>query len=259
MPIGQNFGEYFFLIGYGKKNAGKIYCWIPTLDIVKQNEDTDIMEDCGFIANSFVEFIQSMVPCNLDDDDEEIMECILGDIVRDLYGFWHSEPVPIPFYNNEMTKAVFVFDPDTDPSFLDKADKALANFLKLDDKFRLTLSEEVSKYAKIHLDAWDYKIGDIAKEIGTRIGLKNSIIDDIWLDDFVAGKKQSEAVWDMVGNMTEIFVAKNRRDKNIYVAVTWRCLWDEEHNFIMSFKKGKEFDRVDAGDGIWEDCDAPDY
>ena len=68
LPIGRGPGGNYFLIGYGKKNVGKIYYWcIVSVNIMEHDDDTCAIAYDGFIADSFVEFIQTMVPCNMID------------------------------------------------------------------------------------------------------------------------------------------------------------------------------------------------
>ena len=56
LPFGHNPGTGYFLIGYGAENRGKIYYWCYYQRI------------CGFIADSFIELIQGIVPHTAIDD-----------------------------------------------------------------------------------------------------------------------------------------------------------------------------------------------
>lgn len=173
---------------------------------------------------------------------------VLGTIVRGKYDTWKADPIAIPLYNNEKHAVLCYFDPENDPNFLAEADKALAAFLQHDDAFRLSLSERASEHAKPILNNWidiDYK----AENSSDWLGLRDPKLDGVWLTAFVAGEKKAEDVWRMVGNIWEVYVARNTADGLIYVVVLWNCLWDEEHGFQLVFREGANLTRMSDGDG----------
>ena len=177
-----------------------------------------------------------------------LQSSVLGVMTREEYDFWISPPLAIPFWNNETVAVTYDFDPDEDAGFMAEADSALAAFLKLNDAFRLSLSGQVAEFAKLNIDAWDHDGYEAADE-GKWVGLRDLSINGKWLDDFVEGKKKAEDVWRMVGSPLDVYVARNSRDKAIYVAMRWNCLWDVEHKFQLSFKEGRTLARISAWDG----------
>ncbi|WP_178139298.1 SMI1/KNR4 family protein [Desulfovibrio litoralis] len=65
LPIGRGPGGNYILIGFGEENKGKIYYWcIKSVNIMEQDDDTVAKAYLGFIANSFVEFIDGFVLCD---------------------------------------------------------------------------------------------------------------------------------------------------------------------------------------------------
>ena len=151
-----------------------------------------------------------------------------GAMVREGYDFWTSQPVAVPFYNNEMIAVTYDFDPNEDPGFLAEADRAVTAFLKLDDAFRLPFSKQVAEFAVINLEGWDYS-GYEAEDEYEWVGLRDMSIDEEWLNGFVAGAKTPEDVWRMVGSPVDVYAARASDDRAVYVAIRWNCLWDMEH------------------------------
>ena len=176
-----------------------------------------------------------------------IHSAVLGEMTAKPYDVWAGATIALPLYHNERFTVQYMFDPDDDPAFLAEADKALAHFLKLDDTVRLSSSRPVGDFARINLEAWDYR-GYEAKGEHAWVGLRDLSIDEAWLDDFVAGRKAPEDVWRMLGNLSEVYLARGR-DNAVYVAVSWNCLWDVEHGFLMTFKEGQQLARISAHDG----------
>ena len=187
-----------------------------------------------------------------DRDPKNLQSSILGTITRGEYDYWLSKPVAIPFWNNETIEIAYNFDPDEDPGFVADADKALAAFLKLDTASRLAFSKEVGEYAAFIADGWDYKGYDIKTDARPGQGFRVDSINEQWLADFIQGKKEPDAVWDMVGRVHEVILKRNAKDGLIYVCFTAECVWDA-HGLLLVFKEGKELTRVSIPDGELSD------
>ena len=182
------------------------------------------------------------------EEPRSIQSPVLGTMVREEYDFWVSQPVAVPFYNNEMIPITYDFDLKEDPTFLAEADRAVTAFLKLDDAFRLSLSKQVAEFAVLNLEAWDYS-GYEAKDEYAWVGLRDMSIDEQWLNEFVAGAKTPEDVWRMVGSPVDVYAARASGANAVYVAIRWNCLWDVEHQFQLSFREGRTLARISAHDG----------
>jgi hypothetical protein len=186
-------------------------------------------------------------------EPETLQSSVLGVITRGKYDLWDSNPVAIPFWHNEMVAVTYAFDPDKDPGFMSEADRAFAAFLNLDTASRLTLSKKVAEYAAFTADYRDYKGYDIKTDSRPYQGFRVDFIDEQWLADFIQGKKEPAAVWDMIGKVSELVLERNATDGLIYVSFIAECVWDEEHGLLLVFKEGKELTRISIPDGDLSD------
>ena len=151
--------------------------------------------------------------------------------------WWISSEVEIPFFNNEEFQITFIdFEPEKDKAFIEEADQALTNFLKLTGKDKNAISELVYKNCMDFLDSVELEEGD---------------------DEFRQITDKNE-IWDFV-NPTEIYVARRcRRDKDIYIQIACECDWEEEHGLQLVFRQGKKLTRVSDQDGHLTEADAYD-
>lgn len=181
-------------------------------------------------------------------EQKSVQSSVLGTLTRDLqYDFWESAPTAIPFYNSEKVVIGYLFNSKDDPAFVADADKAVAAFLKLDDVFRLSLSDKVGKYAQEYLGLTDFS-GYEAKH-DAWLGLRDMSINEEWLKAFETGKKPMEDVWRMVGKVREFTVQRNTADGLIYIAMGWNCVWDTEHGVQLSFREGTNLANIDIKGG----------
>lgn len=182
-----------------------------------------------------------------DDDQDTLYSSVLGPMHWDGF-FWASTPTKLPFYHGEPVIILYDVEPDDDPKFLAEADNAVTAFLKLDDTARLALSCSVADFAITNLEAAELPDYD-AKGEAAWVGLRDMSVNKEWLDQFVAGHRPVEEVWSLVGDPINVFVARSGADKAVYVAMQWQCMWDVEHQFQISFRKGKTLARISANDG----------
>jgi len=168
---------------------------------------------------------------------KEIKSKVIGRLIQDEDSpdWWVSDEVEIPFFDNEEMVVTFMgFEPETDDSFIDEADRALANLLKLTSEDRNSISELVYKNCMDFLDLVELEEGD---EEFRQITDKN----DIW--DFVCP--------------IEIYVTRrHRRDKDMYVQICCECDWEEEHGLQLVFRQGRKLTRISEQDGHLTEADA---
>lgn len=168
-----------------------------------------------------------------------IQSAIIGPLKQDkeFNRLWRSEPVAIPMFDKKEFIVTFSnYNPDDDKLFLRDADEALANFLKLDQNTKLAISGDV--YSE-------------CQEVLSMLGPGD-------YDERLTTIKDPTQIWQFV-NLSEIIVRRrSRRDKNIYIAVTGNCLWEEEHGFQLVFRRGLQLTRVSDNDGHITHADAFD-
>ena len=185
-------------------------------------------------------------------EPKTLQSSVLGTINHEEYDSWLSNPVAIPFSHNETIAVAYDFDPEEDPGFMADADRAFAAFLNLDAAARLALSKRVGEYAAFSADCWDYRGYDIKTDAHSCQGFRVDSINEQWLADFIQGKKEPAAVWDMVGKVRELILKRNAEDGLIYVSFIADCVWDS-HGLLLVFKEGKTLTRVSIPDGNLSD------
>jgi hypothetical protein len=149
--------------------------------------------------------------------------------------WWESGLVSIPFFDGEKLKITFMnFLPQDDPKFIEEADTALSNFLKLGTIHRDSYSELIYKNYSECLDGLDD--------------------EDRMLESLEFGSVQE--LWGFV-EPGEIFVSRrNNNDMDIYIDISCECKWEEEHGLSLVFRQGKMLTRVSQHDGELTDADA---
>ena len=169
----------------------------------------------------------------------EITSEILGKLRQevDFPDWWKSDEFDIPFFGNEKLTITFInFEPEHDKTFINEADKALTNFLKLNKEDRNGISKLVYKNCMEFLDAVDF---DEADEPLRQI--KN--INEIW--NFI--------------QPTEIHVTRRPyKDQDMYVQILCECDWEQEHGLQLVFRQGKKLTRISDQDGHLIEADAFD-
>ncbi len=164
---------------------------------------------------------------------------VIGPLKQDdqLGNWWKSEAIKIPFFDNEKLAIIFVdFDPEHDQTFLDEADQALTNFLKLNAADRNLISDLAYKNCLDFLEEVEF---DEADESLRQIKAPNEI-------------------WNFI-QPTEIYIARRPyQEQDIYVQVACACEWEQEHGLQLVFRQGKKLTRISDQDGHLTEADAYD-
>lgn len=170
---------------------------------------------------------------------KEITSKIIGQLLQEeqFEGWWKSTEIKIPFFENKKLSVTFMdCIPEVDSTFIEEADIALTNFLKLTYDDRISISELAFRNC---IDFLDVIIYDEADEQLRQINNHN----DIW--NFI--------------HPTEIYVSKRPyKEKDIYLMVACECDWEQEHGLQLIFKQGKKLTRISEQDGHLTEADAYD-
>jgi hypothetical protein len=138
--------------------------------------------------------------------------------------FSNSEPFPIPYFDNKPLKVVF-FEAEHQP-YLEGADRALGEFVKLTAADRIANSEKVYQY---YAEVLKYGYT-------SRLNIKT--VKDVW--NFVSPG--------------EIMIHWGDKE-DFYVCVSCWCAWEEEHGLELVFKNGKTLTRAGGHGEGYEDED----
>lgn len=143
-----------------------------------------------------------------------------------------SEPISIPFFDNK--KLNFIFDGyENDETFFFEADKAVSNFLEINDSEKLKISHLVFKNYTEFIEA----VGD---------------------DEDLPKIENEREVWQFIYPVEIIVTRRHRRDKDIYLQIHCNCEWEIEHGLQIVFRQGKKITRVSDVDGHSTEADAYD-
>ncbi|PXY40982.1 hypothetical protein DMB65_10445 [Flavobacterium cheongpyeongense] len=168
---------------------------------------------------------------------KEIISKIIGRLKQEdrFPDWWKSEEIAIPFFDNEKLRITFMdFEPEHDKTFIDEADLALANFLKLNLNDRNLISELAYKNCIDFLDAVGFDETDEALRL---IQNKNEI-------------------WKFI-QPTEVYVTRRPyKEQDIYVQIACECDWEQEHGLQLVFRQGKKLTRISDQDGHLTEADA---
>ena len=169
--------------------------------------------------------------------NKEITSKIIGQLKQDdqFPDWWKSEPVEIPFFDNIRLTVTFMdFDPDLDEAFIEEADIALTNFLKLSTDDRDLVSKLAYENFQSFLDIVDF---DEVNESLTEI-------------------KSIHEIWNFI-HPTEIYVTRRPyKEQDIYIAISCGCDWEEEHGLQLVFRQGRQLTRISDHDGHLTEADA---
>jgi len=169
--------------------------------------------------------------------------------------WWESSIVKIPFFDDQELFIYFIhFNPENDKSFISEADKALENFFKLNSKDRNDISELVYKNCTDFFDitGFDEEVVEMFKQIKD---------PEAWhLNEIELGKllhlTDVNDVWKSV-QPKEVYIQRREyNEKDIYVIVSCKCNWEDEHGLQLVFRQGKKLTRVSANDDDVTDADA---
>ncbi|MFM9950047.1 MAG: DUF6985 domain-containing protein [Saprospiraceae bacterium] len=171
--------------------------------------------------------------------NKEIISSVIGQLKQDknLPEWWVSDEIEIPFFDNEKLTITFMdFEPAEDKTFIDEADQALTNFLKLNINDRNSISDLVHKNCIDFLDAIEFdEDNDQLKQLNNK-----------------------HEIWNFVYPTALFVTRRNRRDHDIYVSIDCDCEWEQEHGLQLVFRQGKKLTRVSAIDGHLTEADAYD-
>jgi hypothetical protein len=150
--------------------------------------------------------------------NKEITSTVIGKLRQDdrFPDWWESSAIEIPFFDNQKLKVTFEgFEPEHDNNFVEEADKALTNFLKLTSTDRNSISDLAYKDCIEFLDAIDFDEADEALR-----QIQNQ--DEIW--KFI--------------HPTEIYVKRRPyNERDIYVTIACECDWEQEHGLQLVFRR----------------------
>jgi hypothetical protein len=169
--------------------------------------------------------------------NNKIISQVIGPLTNTYSDWWQSEEIAIPFFGNVKVPIIFnEVNPDDYKQYLEEGDAALRNFL------HLTLADRDLITDLIHKNYTDF--------------MDNVVYDGI--DPGLAEMTEKNEIWNFV-YPSDIYVSKrHRRDEDIYIAVSCRCGWDDEHGLQLVFRQGKKITRVSEEDGHLTEADAYD-
>lgn len=170
---------------------------------------------------------------------KEIISKIIGQLRQEdsFPDWWKSSEIEIPFFDNEKLTITFMdFEPEHDKTFVDEADQALTNFLKLTSTDRNSISDLAYKNCKDFLDAVSFDEED----------------------ESLRQINKPDEIWKFI-RPTEIYVTRrHRRDNDIYIQIACECDWEQEHGLQLVFRQGKQLTRISDQDGHLTEADAYD-
>jgi hypothetical protein len=170
---------------------------------------------------------------------KEITSEIIGQLKQNAKfpSWWKSEVIKIPFFDNVKLHITFMdCEPELDKTFVEEADKALTNFLKLTIANRKSISELAYKNCIDSLEA---------------VGFDKT-------DHTFRQIKDLNKIWDYI-HPTEIYVTRRPyKEQDIYVLLACECDWEQEHGLQLVFRQGKKLTRISDQDGHLTDADAFD-
>ncbi|MEQ1732849.1 MAG: hypothetical protein ABL940_04205 [Bacteroidia bacterium] len=170
---------------------------------------------------------------------KEIRSKIIGQLKQEenFSDWWKSNKVEIPFIDNEELVITFMdCEPERDQTFIEEADLALSNFLKLTINDREAISELAYKSCMNFLDTVDFDEAD----------------------DQLRHIKNQDEIWNFI-YPTEIYVTRRPyKERDIYVVLACECEWEQEHGLQLVFRQGKQLTRISDQDGHLTEADAYD-
>jgi hypothetical protein len=154
---------------------------------------------------------------------------------KDFADWWKSEDISVPFFDGKKMPVTFMnYAPDSDQQFLEKADEALRNFLKLGKRYRQEVSKHVYKNCI-----------DFLEDVG---------YDEV--DETLRDMKDENEIWKFV-HPSEIYVSRRPyKEHDIYVQIACSCDWEQEHGLQLVFRQGLKLTRVSDQDGHVTEADA---
>jgi len=170
---------------------------------------------------------------------KEIISKIIGRLKQEdsFPDWWKSEEIAIPFLDNDKLTITFMdFEPEHDKTFIEEADQALTNFLKLDVNDRNLISDLAYKNCMDFLDAVEFNEAD----------------------EPLRQIKNHNEIWKYI-QPTEIYITRRPyKEQDIYVQIACECDWEQEHGLQLVFRQGKKLTRISDQDGHLTEADAYD-
>ncbi|MDX6189212.1 hypothetical protein SGQ83_07630 [Flavobacterium sp. Fl-318] len=156
---------------------------------------------------------------------KEITSKVIGILRQDqsLPDWWKSAEIEIPFFDNRRLIITFTdYEPELDPTFMEEADQALVNFMKLTVEDRKSISELAYKRCMAFLEAVEFDKAD----------------------DYLRQIKNKDEIWNFI-QPTEIYVVNElHKGKGVDVEVACQCDWEQEHGLQLLFKQGKKLSKI---------------
>lgn len=137
-----------------------------------------------------------------------------------------SKPIPVPLLKNKELPFIIKLENLENSSNL--VNEALENFLKLDNDYRLKISDLVYENYKECLDDGEFEPFEI---------------------------NDNKDIWNYIYPQ-EIYIEERRKDKLIYIKIACECEWEEEHGLQLVFQKGTRISRISSQDGHLTSADA---
>ena len=168
---------------------------------------------------------------------KEITSKIIGQLRQEdkFPDWWKSSKIEVPFFENEKLTVTFMdFEPEHDKTFIEEADQALTNFLKLNLVDRYSISDLAYRNCKDFLDAVDF---DEADQPLRQI-------------------KDYNEIWNFI-HPSEIYVTRRPyKEHDVYLTLACECDWEQEHELQLVFRQGKQLTRISDQDGHLTEADA---
>lgn len=159
----------------------------------------------------------------------EVESTVIGTLKNaDFDDWWISDPKKIGFLDHEeMSFTITDYNPGEDEKLMEEADETIRNFLAKTLKEREAISTYVYQNCMDFLDAIGYDEAD----------------KHLW------DIKDPQEVWNYV-TPGEIYVSREPyEDKGVYIRLTFRCEWEQEHGLQLVFNKEGKLVRVSEDDG----------
>ena len=167
----------------------------------------------------------------------QIISQVLGQLTQDVTfeNWWKSSAIEIPFFENKQLTVTFMdCEPQHDQKFIEEADRALRNFLKLNSADRNTISDLAYKNCMNFLDA----------------------VENEDADQLLRNIKYENDIWNFI-HPTEIYVTRRPyKEQDMYLQISCECDWEQEHGLQLVFRQGKKLTRISEQDGHLTEADA---
>ncbi|WBA43002.1 DUF6985 domain-containing protein [Hymenobacter canadensis] len=167
--------------------------------------------------------------------DKFIQSTVVGPMLQDadLDDWWQSQPVAVPFFDNQPVSVVLSGVLSATAADLADMDECLTHFLALGAADRLALSDLV----------WaNYQ--EVVEAVGEDLDIRIDTPADVWAH---VHPREIHISW------------RDRRDEDIYLSVECACDWEIEHGLQLVFRRGRMLTRVSQCDGQLTEADANDW